>query len=82
MNFASLRETVVSLPGVKEVHDLHVWALTSGVNAMSAHVVVIDPSPHDVVLSAAHDAVTTTFPIEHVTVQIERIGWRECEAHL
>jgi cobalt-zinc-cadmium efflux system protein len=64
------------------MHDLHVWTLTSGVNAMSAHVVVVDDTMHNEVLSAVHDTLTKNFKIAHVTVQIERIGWRECESHL
>ena len=83
VNLASLRETVTGLPGVSEIHDLHVWTLTSGVNAMSAHVVVVlDPAMHAEVLSAVHDTITKNFPIAHVTIQIEKAGWRECEAHL
>lgn len=82
VNLAAVREAIARLPGVTEMHDLHVWTLTSGVNAMSAHVVILDPSMHAEVLSAVHDVITKNFPIEHVTVQVERVGWRECEAHL
>lgn len=82
VNLTAIREAVGQLPGVSEIHDLHVWTLTSGVNAMSAHVVVMDTSEHDGVLSAVHDVITKNFPIAHVTVQVERAGWRECESHL
>lgn len=82
VNLTAIREAVGRLSGVTEMHDLHVWTLTSGVNAMSAHVVVVDPAMHGEVLSAVHDVITKNFPIEHVTVQIERVGWRDCEAHL
>lgn len=82
VNLTALREAVGRLSGVTEMHDLHVWTLTSGVNAMSAHVVLVDPTTHAEVLSAVHDVITKNFPIAHVTVQIEKVGWRECEAHL
>ena len=82
VNLAGIREMVGRLPGVQEMHDLHVWSLTSGVNAMSAHVVIVDDTMHNEVLDAVHDVVTKNFRIAHVTVQIERVGWRECEAHL
>ena len=82
INLAAMREMVGRLPGVREMHDLHVWTLTSGVNAMSAHVVVMDDSLHSEVLSALHDTITRNFKISHVTVQLEREGWKECEAHL
>lgn len=82
VNLTAIREAVGRLPGVSEMHDLHVWTLTSGVNAMSAHVVLVDPTMHAEVLSAVHEVITKQFPIAHVTVQVEKIGWRECEAHL
>jgi cobalt-zinc-cadmium efflux system protein len=82
VNVASLREALNRLPGVSDVHDLHVWTLTSGVNAMSAHVVFVEAAAHDAVLSAVHELVTREFSIGHVTVQIEKRGWKECEAHL
>lgn len=82
VNLAALRELVGRIPGVREMHDLHVWTLTSGVNAMSAHVVILDDSIHNSVLSAVHETVTGNFKIKHVTVQIEQVGWRECESHL
>lgn len=82
VNLTALREAVGRLPGVREMHDLHVWTLTSGVNAMSAHVVILDGSLHDILLSAVHDTITRNFKITHVTIQFEREGWKECEAHL
>jgi len=82
VNLAAIREELGKLSGVKEVHDLHVWTLTSGMNAMSAHVVIADPSQHVEMLGVIHDVVRTNFPIGHVTVQVEQEGWRECEAHL
>src|SRR5438105_4029909 len=40
VNLPAVREALQALPGVAAVHDLHVWTLTSGVNALSAHVVL------------------------------------------
>lgn len=82
VNLAAVRAAVGDLPGVREMHDLHVWTLTSGVNAMSAHVVILDDSLHDALLSAVHDTIRSNFKIAHVTVQLEREGWKDCEAHL
>lgn len=82
VNLAAIREVIARLPGVREMHDVHVWTLTSGVNAMSAHVVIIDDSLHNELLSAIHDTITHNFKIAHVTVQLEREGWKDCEAHL
>lgn len=82
VNLTDIRSKLRELPGVKDVHDLHVWTLTSGVNAMSAHVVVIDDKLHDQVLSTVHEVLTHHFTIAHVTVQIENAGWGDCESHL
>ena len=82
VNLASIRELVGRVPGVREMHDLHVWTLTSGVNAMSAHVVILEDSMHNEILSAIHELITQNFKIAHVTVQIEKLGWGECESHL
>jgi len=82
VNLAAIREKITGLPGVREMHDLHVWTLTSGVNAMSAHVVIMDDNLHDLLLSAVHETVTENFKIAHVTVQLENADWRDCESHL
>ena len=82
VNLAAIREAVGGVAGVQEMHDLHVWTLTSGMNAMSAHVVVTDPARYAEVLGVVHDLITSSFPIAHVTIQIENADWRDCETHL
>lgn len=62
---------LAAVPGVTAVHDLHVWTVTSGVVAMSAHLVVPDPATHQRVLEASQ-SMMARLGIDHVTVQIER----------
>ncbi len=81
VNLASLREAIASVTGVEEVHDLHVWSLTSGVNAMSAHAVIDDHNLHDAVLVAVQQSVTSKFKIKHVTLQVECDGCAGDETH-
>ncbi len=76
-----VRQRLARIPGITEVHDLHVWTLTSGVVAMSAHVVVPDSAQHQAVLEAAHAAVAE-FGIAHTTVQLERDPMHDRELHL
>ena len=64
------------------VHDLHVWSLTSGLNAMSAHAVLASGASHDDVLRAVQARVVTHFPIGHATIQLEPAGHAEQEQHL
>lgn len=82
VNIADLREKIGMLEGVAGVHDLHVWSLTSGVNAMSCHAVLADNAQHDDILARVNDYVTKNFKINHVTVQTERGDFAKHETHL
>ncbi len=64
-------ERIASVPGVHDVHDLHVWTLTSGVIAMSGHAVVPNPQANQHVLQTVQDRMAD-LGIHHVTMQIER----------
>jgi cobalt-zinc-cadmium efflux system protein len=57
--------------GVRRVHDLHVWTLTSGRDALSAHVVVAPDSAGDAILEALHVLLHARFGIDHTTIQVE-----------
>ena len=59
------------MPGVRRVHDLHVWTLTSGKEAMSAHVVVDGVAEGDRLTQALHDLLHERFGVEHTTIQLE-----------
>lgn len=82
VNLTSLRESIAGVEGVASVHDLHVWSLTSGVNAMSVHAVLADHALHDEVLVAVQKRVTHDFKIAHATVQVECQGCAAYETHL
>jgi cobalt-zinc-cadmium efflux system protein len=66
-----VHDRIVSVPGVASVHDLHVWTVTSGVIAMSGHLVVQNPADNQRVLEAVQ-ARLGDLGIGHVTVQMER----------
>lgn len=82
VNITAVRKGIESVAGVAGVHDLHVWSLTSGVNAMSVHAVLADGATHDDVLAAVQRHVTSNFKISHVTVQVESEGCAQWETHL
>lgn len=82
VNIASLREALSQIDGVAEIHDLHVWSLSSGVNALSVHAVLAEGSEHDDVLARVHDRCTKEFKIAHVTAQTERGEFSLHETHL
>ena len=77
----AVRSRLQAIPGVESVHDLHVWTVTSGVIAMSAHALVREPEHHQNVLERAHDLLQE-MGIQHVTVQLERHEMYERELHL
>jgi cobalt-zinc-cadmium efflux system protein len=66
----ALRSAMAQVRGVRAVHDLHVWTLTSGVVAMSAHAIAPSVDEHPRVLADLHAAVES-FGIQHTTIQLE-----------
>lgn len=66
-----VHDRIASVPGVESVHDLHLWTVTSGVVAMSGHLVVKNPTDNQPVLEAVQDRMRA-LGIHHVTVQVER----------
>lgn len=81
ISLGSVRTQLEAIPGVESVHDLHVWTVTSGLVAMSAHAIVRESERHQHVLEHVHDAMRL-FGIGHVTVQLERSEMYERESHL
>ena len=71
LELGEIEEAMTSVPGVRRVHDLHVWTLTSGREAMSAHVVVDDVRENDRLLEALHTVLHARFGIDHTTIQVE-----------
>jgi cobalt-zinc-cadmium efflux system protein len=66
----AVRRAMHAVRGVTAVHDLHVWTLTSGVVAMSAHAIAPTIGEHPRVLADLHEAVAG-FGIRHTTIQLE-----------
>ncbi|WP_067574019.1 cation diffusion facilitator family transporter [Nocardia acidivorans] len=60
-----------AVPGVANVHDLHVWTLTSGMEVASAHITVTTGHSSDAVLQASQQLLSRDFHIEHATLQVE-----------
>ncbi len=73
IDLAALRAAMLQVPGVVDVHDIHVWTITSGLDAMSGHVTVDVAASPDAVLSKITDLAQGEFGIHHTTVQVEQI---------
>ncbi|HEU6451113.1 MAG TPA: cation diffusion facilitator family transporter [Gemmatimonadaceae bacterium] len=81
ISLGGVRAQIEAIPGVESVHDLHVWTVTSGVVAISAHAIVREPDRQQHVLEHVHD-VMRLFGIQHVTIQLESREMYEREKHL
>ena len=69
-------------PGVSDVHDLHIWGMSTTENALTAHLVVPDGYPGDEVLDAISDELRSRFGIGHSTLQVEQGTTRHaCALH-
>jgi cobalt-zinc-cadmium efflux system protein len=71
LNLGEIEEAMRRVPGVRRVHDLHVWTLTSGREAMSAHAVVDDVRDSERLLETLHAVMHARFGIDHTTIQLE-----------
>jgi len=79
IDLEELRRDLLAIAGTSEVHDLHVWCLTSREYALSAHAVVAGEADSDHVLSEMSQLLEQKFNIRHMTVQLERDSRRKQE---
>lgn len=71
----AVRQALLGVEGVTDVHDLHIWTITSGLHALSAHVVLKDEATSEDaqrVLERIHTLLKERFDIDHTTIQIEQ----------
>ncbi len=66
-----LRADLASIDGVVDVHDLHVWTLTSDMDAASAHLVAATGTDHHAVLDEARAILSERYRVDHGTFQVE-----------
>ena len=67
-----VRVALLELPHVANIHDLHIWTITSGFVALSAHVTCPGDHAHDAILGTARAMLVERFGIRHTTIQIDR----------
>jgi len=71
IDLGAVRDAICDVPGVGGIRDLHVWTLTSGYYAMSAHVSVVDQADAPEVLEVLTSRMRDSFDISHTTFQLE-----------
>lgn len=74
VNLSALRKSLLSIEGVVDVHDVHVWTITSGRDAMSGHVSIDESSDAKAILARVTNIVKDEYGINHSTIQIEQVG--------
>ncbi|HEX6745720.1 MAG TPA: cation diffusion facilitator family transporter [Longimicrobium sp.] len=78
----AVRSALLEVPDVEAVHDLHVWTITSGMEALSCHVVVGGRDERRYsgeILADVHHVLHQRFGLHHLTVQIEPRGFKELD---
>ena len=73
----AIEAALTALPGVREVHDLHVWGASTSEISLTAHLVAADGTDHDRLLADAEAVLRERFRVAHSTIQIE--GPAACE---
>jgi cobalt-zinc-cadmium efflux system protein len=76
-----VRVALLATPGVGAVDDLHVWTITSGLEALSAHVLLCDDRSPRALLAEIRAMLRTRFRIDHVTIQVETEACNEAGLH-
>ena len=71
IDIEEVKRVLLSLNGVRDVHDLHVWTITSGFVALACHMRVAAEADASALLREAGNALTQRFQIRHVTIQPE-----------
>lgn len=73
-----LKQSLGAIDGVREVHDLHVWTLTSDMDVATAHLVVDESADSHSVLDLAGNQLRDRWGISHATLQVEPVSHSEC----
>lgn len=71
INLRAVEEAILETEGVEDVHDLHVWTITSGRDALSAHVIHLETASPPELLSELRNKLHQRFGVDHLTIQME-----------
>ncbi|OGA34508.1 MAG: cobalt transporter, partial [Betaproteobacteria bacterium RIFCSPLOWO2_12_61_14] len=77
IELGEVADYLTTLPGVKAIHDLHVWAMSTSETALTVHLIMPDGQPDDDFLCRVAKALHDEFAIDHTTIQVET-GEHQC----
>ena len=78
VDLLQVRRELEAIAGVVDVHDIHVWTLTSEMDVATAHLVMSDEADSHTILHAAGDQLRDRWGISHATLQVEPESHSEC----
>jgi cobalt-zinc-cadmium efflux system protein len=70
--YDEIKKSILQIKGVTGIFDLHIWSITSGITALSAHVIVLDLNRSQAILQDINSLLDIRFKITHTTIQIEK----------
>lgn len=74
LSIPEVQQAMVAVPGVQGIHDLHVWTITSGFTALSAHIETDESQEQHAILVSLRRLLSERFSIEHATIQMETVA--------
>jgi cobalt-zinc-cadmium efflux system protein len=81
INLAAVEEVILETEGVEDVHDLHVWTITSGREALSAHVIHVEAISQAELLKELRTKLSDRFGLDHLTIQMETSDFEDETFH-
>lgn len=79
VDLSTVTSALTGIHGVADVHDLHVWTLTSDMDVLTAHLGIVDGADAQRVLQPARVVLAEQFHLDHATLQVETAGNHDCE---
>jgi len=81
INLAAVEDAILQTDGVTDVHDLHIWTITSGREALSAHVIHIKTISQAELLKELRAKLQDRFGVDHLTIQMETTDFEDETFH-
>lgn len=76
---AKIKEVLKDHPGVVDVHDLHVWSISSSQDSLTCHLLIDDEASSQQILKTAIEQIVMQFSIQHTTIQVETSDFQHTE---
>lgn len=81
INLAAVEDVILGTEGVEDVHDLHIWTITSGRDALSAHVIHMESISQTALLNELRTKLHDRFGVDHLTLQMETPDFEDDTFH-